>query len=253
MLVLVVVAALIVYLIIKDKDARETVSYNTSEENVVVEGWDDDDDSEGDLGGIVTYEYTETLPADVDGEITLPGETAVTTAAPDEESESTEVSETDSYSEETEETEEESEEATSYLLEYNGHSVSTSVQWNNVSAQRKGDNNLSYTIGDTNVSLSLTGGSREAYKEVILNKAESLGAEITDEVFTYSPTRVYDMYEYDKYTLTYYKNEDDSEPSVVYYFVSDAGDGLVYLVTISSSDYINSDSDVFGILEYYFY
>lgn len=250
---------MIFYLIYKDKNAREQAQYNNSQQEVAVEKWDDGTE-EGDINNIVTYEQTETLPPDVDEEMSdYLGDIDNVDETGRESTETTITSiddilpeDNDSENSEADSNTASENDSVSYILELNGKKLSTSVQWANLNAENKGDNSISYTINGSNVTLTLAEGSREAYRDVILKKAESLGANIDEEIISYSQSRIYDMYEYDKYTLTYFKNESDDKPSIVYYFVSDADveNGLVYLVTISTDNYIDSENEIFGILEY---
>lgn len=204
---------------------------------------------EGDINGIVTHEYTETLPPDLE-----PGLDEMLNS--DTVTEETTVSEFDieteieSESEQTSQSESSDNEPVYFWLDNGGKRLSTAVKWTQLNPEKKSDNSVSYFAAGCNVTLTLANGGRESYRDSILNKAESIGASVNEEIISYSPSRVTDMLEYDKYTLSYFENEAQEAPVYAYYLVSDVDDNLVYLVTISSKEPIDNDSEIFGILEY---
>ena len=211
------------------------------------ESWESDT-PEGDVNGIITHDYTETLPPNVvlDPEDTLSSESV----REDDVYEETASVETGLGPDESTSDNETTDEPDYFWLENEGKRLSTSIKWNQLNPERKSDNSISYSVAGCDVTLTLAKGTRETYRDMILSKAETLNASVNEEIINYSPSRVTDMFEYDKYTLSYFKDEEQSVPVYAYYLVSRIDEDSVYLVTISSSEPIDDDSDMFGILEY---
>lgn len=237
-LCLVVVGACIYFLV------QRLPNSNSNDEAAQTESWSENT-PEGEVEGIVTHEYTdETLPPDVEAIFGITGELDTSTDM----AESVDTSKADVTSEPMQASA--SDEPEFLWLETNNRRLSTAVRWGSLNPIRNSNGSISYSVSGSDVTISLVPGDSESYKELVLGKASSLGAEIKDELITYSPTRMEDVYMFDKYTLSYFRDEEQTDPAYVYYLISEADDDLVYLVTISTDTPIDDDSDIFGILEY---
>ena len=99
------------------------------------------------------------------------------------------------------------------------------------------------------VVLSLKNDSFENCKNNIVNLANSRNADITEEILTFSSTRVYDLpaINFNKYTMLYEENE-----NLIYEYslISQATDDIVYEVDITSPSAIDFDSMFFSVLDY---
>ena len=135
------------------------------------------------------------------------------------------------------------------MLELDGHTISTAVDWHMFDTNMTSPSELNYTAGIFDVTIALKNGSIEDYKPLIEAKASELNAGLIEENYIFSPTRVYDSIDYDKYTLVYTK---DDVQYAAYYFLSQADDNYIYMATIRGTDELTTDSDVFGVLDYKF-
>ena len=252
LLCLLVLGLSVVYTI---KNSKTTDGAEQTGELPVGEWESDKDAKEGSVDKIVTQVFTDPSgldPGPFDPAPTTSDEPTVQIAGTQPMTEEIPVN-VDTPSSETSEENIDSDSAADYseynMLELDGHTISTAVDWHMFDTNMTSPSELNYTAGIFDVTIALKNGSIEDYKPLIEAKASELNAGLIEENYIFSPTRVYDSIDYDKYTLVYTK---DDVQYAAYYFLSQADDNYIYMATIRGTDELTTDSDVFGVLDYKF-